>query len=370
VTETSIATDPAAAAPHPVVLPVLAEIPKTAWARLAERALEPNVFYDPLWAPLCAAQARGRTGARALAGFDRNRLIALLPVVPAMRALCLPLPLLVSWQGYARVTAPLLDGDEPDAAADALLAAARSAGAFAILLRDVPLDGAAMTALRAALARRGRAPRVLRSNTRALLDARANPERLLRDALGPKKLKELRRQRHRLNDQGDVTFAVAAAPDDVAQALEGFLALEASGWKGRRGTALVQHPGDAIFIRRAALALAREGRCQIATLSRGADVLAAGIILRQGTRGFFFKLAYDETERKTSPGVQLTLELTRHLCADATITEVDSTADADHPMIDHIWRGRMTVADVLLPLRGQALVRPLEWLIRGSRPSA
>jgi hypothetical protein len=47
----------------------------------------------------------------------------------------------------------------------------------------------------------------------------------------------------------------------------------------------------------------------------------------------------------------LTLELTRHLCADPAITSADSTASPDHPMIDPIWRGRVAIGDVLIPLR-------------------
>ena len=60
-----------------------------------------------------------------------------------------------------------------------------------------------------------------------------------------KKLKELRRQRHRLSDHGAVRFDVARTPRAVAVALETFLALEAGGWKGQRGTALSQQIGRA-----------------------------------------------------------------------------------------------------------------------------
>ena len=49
--------------------------------------------------------------------------------------------------------------------------------------------------------------------------------------------------------------------------------------------------------------------------------------------------------------MQLTLELTRHLCADPAIATADSTASADHPMINPIWRGRFAIGDVLIPLR-------------------
>ena len=68
-------------------------------------------------------------------------------------------------------------------------------------------------------------------------------------------------------------------------------------------------------------------------------------------RAFFFKIGVDERFAKYSPGVQLTLELTRHLCADPLIASANSTAGPDHPMINPIWRGRFTIGDVLVPLR-------------------
>jgi hypothetical protein len=74
-------------------------------------------------------------------------------------------------------------------------------------------------------------------------------------------------------------------------------------------------------------------------------------VLRHQDRAFFFKLGIDERFARYSPGVQLTLDLTRHLCADPAIASADSTASADHPMINPIWRGRFAIGDVLIPLR-------------------
>jgi hypothetical protein len=74
-------------------------------------------------------------------------------------------------------------------------------------------------------------------------------------------------------------------------------------------------------------------------------------VLRHQDRAFYFKLGVDERFAKFSPGVQLTLDLTRHLCADPAIASADSTASADHPMINPIWRGRLAIGDVLIPLR-------------------
>ena len=162
---------------------------------------------------------------------------------------------------------------------------------------------------------------MLGSYIRASLDATQDSGRLLHEALGAKKLKELRRQRHRLEEHGPVTFDVARKPGEIKPALETFLQLESSGWKGERGTALIQDAGDATFIRRAVPALAETAQCEIVTLHAGATPVASGIVLRHQDRAFFFKLGIDERFAKYSPGVQLTLDLTRHLCADPDYCE-------------------------------------------------
>ena len=95
----------------------------------------------------------------------------------------------------------------------------------------------------------------------------------------------------------------------------------------------------------------QSGQCEIVTLRAGDTPVAAAVVLRHQDRAFYFKLGVDEHFAKLSPGVQLTLDLTRHLCADPDIAMVDSTANADHPMINPIWRGRLSIGDVLVPLR-------------------
>jgi CelD/BcsL family acetyltransferase involved in cellulose biosynthesis len=335
----------------------LASVAVEEWRALAARAIEPNAYYLPAWALAIDASARGRTKVSALGAWSATaesgaaRLIGLMPVVTSWRAYRLPLPALVSADPYGTLGTPLLDRQMTDEAASSLISQARDAGAHALILRDVALDGGVTKTFTRVLERSGMRPRLLQSHARACLDAARDADELLRDALGPKKLKELRRQRHRLAEHGEVSFGIARTPGDVARALEIFLTLEASGWKARRGTALTQNDGDASFIRRAAVGLASHGQCEIAVLRAGATPVAAAIVLRHQDRAFYFKLGVDERFAKFSPGVQLTLDVTRHFCADAAIAVVDSMAAADHPMINPIWRGRLAIGDVLIPLR-------------------
>jgi CelD/BcsL family acetyltransferase involved in cellulose biosynthesis len=345
--------------PEGSALAPLAAVGAGQWRALAERANDPNGYYLPDWELAVNASARGRTDVAALSAWGAAssaqdgaaRLIGLLPVISMWRAYGIPLPALASADPYGTLGTPPLDRDMADDAAAQLMREARRAGAHALILRDVSMDGAAIKAFDRVLQRDGLRPRVLQSHLRACLDATRDADELLRDALGPKKLKELRRQRNRLAEHGTIGFEVACTREEVAAALEIFLALEASGWKARRGTALLQDDSDAGFIRRAAVALAASGQCEIVTLRAGDSPVAAAIVLRHQDRAFYFKLGVDERFAKLSPGVQLTLDLTRHLCADPAIALADSTADADHPMINPIWRGRLAIGDVLIPLR-------------------
>ena len=133
----------------------------------------------------------------------------------------------------------------------------------------------------------------------------------------------------------------------------------------------MQHDGDAAFLRRATTTMAARRQCEIVTLRAGETPVAAGIVLRHQDRAFWFKLGVDERFAKYSPGVQLSLELTRHLCADRAISLANSTALPGHPMIDPIWRGRLPIGDLVIPLnRNDAVVALTVAALRGRAAAA
>ena len=131
----------------------------------------------------------------------------------------------------------------------------------------------------------------------------------------------------------------------------GYLALEADGWKGapevphaaRRDPRVLQAP------RRA------PGYARIAVVQNGGR--AAAITLRSGTAAWFWKIAYDENFARCSPGVQISLDVTELLLADPAIAHADSCATAGHPMIDHLWRERLALSDLLIAPSAEALTQ-------------
>ena len=167
-------------------------------------------------------------------------------------------------------------------------------------------------------------------------------------AVGPKKRKELRRQRKRLGDSGVVMSSSVGDPPAVVGALDDFLALEAGGWKGRAGTAARAHADVHQFIKAAVVGLAGEGKARIDRLFVDARAIAAIVTLRSGTTAWCWKVAYDESFARFSPGFQLLLDVTEGLLADPAVTRADSCATPDHPMIDHVWRERLALADCLV----------------------
>lgn len=343
----------------------LAEISRPQWDALTQNLVEANGFFDPGFALNAAAHAHNGAGAQALAAYSGSRLTGLLPVTTAARALRLPIPALVSTQPYNSLTTPLLDGRDATRAAGGLLDAAAASGARLLLLQMVAMEGPAFEALQAAIAERGLD--VVSDNVyeRAALSTDMDDETYLRSGMGSKKLKELRRQSHRLADEGTVAYAHAETPEAVAAALDRFLELEARGWKGKRKTGLGQHAGDATFVRAMAADLSARGALEIAELTLDGVTVASGLVMRQADRALFFKIAYDEAYARFSVGVQLTVELTRRFIADKSLTLVDSTAASDHPMIDHIWRERLVVGDLYIQTRrGDALGPTLGKLIR------
>jgi len=317
------------------------------WRALAAQALEPNVFYEPGFA-LPAATVFGRSLGAVLVWSHADRLLGFFPA--RVERPC-GLAVLTGWtHPYGPLGTPLVDRDEAAAVIAAWLGYVTDDGALPglAMLPLLPEDGPFAGALAAVLERRDMAAASIGRHRRALLAPGDERAGYVEQAVGAKKRKELRRQRHRLADMGTLKIDAATSPTGVVDALHDFLELEARGWKGRAGTAAAKNQSIHAFIEAAVADLAADGKVRIDRLRVGGNAIAAAVTLRSGDKAWTWKIAYDEEFARASPGVQLMLEATESLLADRTIASVDSCATADHPMIDHLWRERLALSDRLI----------------------
>lgn len=330
------------------------------WRMLAQRTAEPNVFYEPSFA-LAAADVFGRN-VRAGLVWSRTapeRLLGFFPARIERRRYGFPLAVLVGWtHPYAPLGLPLVDPGCSEAVIDAWLEHVQSDVRLPklMLLPYLPAEGRVAAAIDAVIARRNGRSAYYAPHARALLAPCGERASYLERAIDRKKRKELRRQRNRLADRGSVSTHVASSPSAVASALDDFFALEAEGWKGRAGTAARSDRHVAQFVQTAVTALAAEGKAQVARLCLEEEAIAGLVTLRSGGNAWCWKIAYDEQYARASPGVQILLDATESLLGDPCIARADSCATPDHPMIDHIWRERLSLVDRLFsPGPGSAL---------------
>ena len=329
------------------------------WRELAARALEPNVFYEPAFA-LAGVPVFGR-GAGAMlvwSGTTPRKLLGFFPARIEPRRYGVKLPVLVGWtHPYAPLGTPLVEREAAEPVITAWLAhlAGDPALPGLVLLPFVPEDGPFAAALGAILRRAQMPSADFNRHRRAQLAPHGDRSLYVERALGPRKHKELRRIGRRLADLGAVLFAAATEPAAVAVAIEDFFVLEAGGWKGKAGTAAAHHDGIRSFIKTAMSALAAAGQASIDRILVDGRAIAATITLRSAEAAWFWKIAYDESFARYSPGVLLTVAVTEQLIDDATIARTDSCATANHPMINHIWRERLALGDRFVAVRPRAL---------------
>jgi CelD/BcsL family acetyltransferase involved in cellulose biosynthesis len=349
------------------------------WSALAGRALEPNVFYEPAFA-LAAAPVFGQ-GAGAGLVWSRTtppRLLGLFPARVERRRYGVPLPVLVGWtHPYGPLGTPLVDREAGEAVIAAWLDHLSTHPQLPnrMLLPFMPAAGPVGQAFDSVLARRGGESVLFGPHARALLAPDQDRATYVEHAVGRKKIKELRRQLRRLGESGAVTWTLDSEPMAVDAALGDFLRLEADGWKGRAGTAARESAEVRAFMQTAVQELARDRKVRVARLVLDDRAIAALILLQSQDTAWAWKIAYDEGSARASPGVQLLLHATQSLLDDPAIARADSCASAQHPMIDHIWRERLALADRLVRVGSGsgsafALTRALEALRRGTIAAA
>jgi CelD/BcsL family acetyltransferase involved in cellulose biosynthesis len=323
------------------------------WNDLASRALEPNVFLEPSFALSLAGVNSGGATPLFLLVWEggplsaRGRLIALWALVFPRTVFrrtvkawvhnfcCSGAPLLDKGGAGLELMFQWLERQTPQISALSTPQLRETGPTFALLYEYSRKKGLSFS--------------ILTQYERAALNA-GFVGADARNFISTRKKKELKRQLRRLNERGCVTFGLAENGAALRDQIEAFMILEARGWKGRKDDAFLNDPDLPRFVREVSRAMGCERKFRIYWLAVDGRMVAGNIVLLSGDTAYFWKTAYDEDFGFASPGVLLTLEMTDRLLHERRILTADSCAVANHPMIDHIWRGRSQMADVMVSL--------------------
>lgn len=320
------------------------------WAVLAARAAEPNPFFEPEFLLPALANLDPGGEVRLLVMRDGAHLTFLSPVVRQRRFKGLPLDTLVGWRhAHCFLGTPLVSADALETAARALLGPAgpRALGASLVALSWAATEGPVVQALVAAQGRVD--PLVLDSFERPILRRRAVAD--CEGSLGRETGRRLaQRGRALARDIGEVKV-VDRACDPTATGR--FLMLEASGWKGKEGTAIASDPAHASFFCDVMARFAAMNRLELRSLETADGTsLAMSVRFVAGDGAFCFKIAFDEQLRKYAPGLQLEVATLAEFYAHEQQQWVDACTAPGNEFFEALFTDRRQIANVLVPVGG------------------
>lgn len=117
----------------------------------------------------------------------------------------------------------------------------------------------------------------------------------------------LERFHRKMVRENDARFELIVAPGDLDAVLDRGFVVEASGWKGREGTAIVSRPETEAFYRAVAQAFHATGELRLSWLELDGQMAAFDLCLLHRRRLYLLKTGFDEERRRLAPGLVLRL---------------------------------------------------------------
>lgn len=311
------------------------------WQRLVEAMPNAVPFQAPAWVEAYAREwpQRGAASLQVVTARRGGRLVALMPLALRTRRIG-PLSLRFA-DALCNPHMPLCDitVDPAEAAVvPALFDWVLGKSRLGIARLDFPgiADDAALGGWLTQLD--ARRHRTTRTSEAARIDTRMDYDSLIK-AVSSKHRSNLSRSTKRAEAIGPLRYEVYTGEAMLAQGWPLLLEIEASGWKGRAGTAIGNDAGLQRFYRAAAEGLGASGHCSISVLWFGDRPAAAGLLLAGGRAVYGHKIGYREEWAAMGPGHLLVREIVQRACNDPAI---DAVSLVLHPPWSDVWRPSLT----------------------------
>jgi len=334
---------------------------RAAWQDLAAAACEPNVFYEPWLLEPAIASLRGDSTLEIVLVYEEDsgragRLCGLFPLERQAADRRRPLARLALWKHlHCFSCTPLIRAEAGPATLEAFFhwLGHGDVSARWMAFDHVGLDGPFARMLAAELSRRGARALQLERFERAFVETSESADAYLRAAMTGKRRREVERHARKLGELGAMQIRMLTPDDgDILEAwLDDFLALEASGWKGRDRSAIACRSDEQRFFRAAARGAFEANRLMMLAIDLDGRPIAMKcnfLTPPAFAGGFAYKIAFDEAFGRHSPGVVLEFENLHRIHTEPRLDWMDSCAKADHPMLDRMWRERRAVGDLLV----------------------
>ncbi len=205
-----------------------------------------------------------------------------------------------------------------------------------------------------------------RDNTTHIIDCDL-PYTEFKTRLSRKFRANLRSAHNRLAKLPDVSYVRTVGAGGVDGALDRFLKVEASGWKGETGsrTAIALQPKQAAFYPAWIESLAATGRCEFNEVRSGDTCLVSTFCIRVREEYDVMKIGYDERFAHIAPGQLVFERIIQECCDDPTIKRINLTSGFEWNLVwapDVVgcynvyvgvggWRARVRVATLRMSFR-------------------
>lgn len=212
--------------------------------------------------------------------------------------------------------------------------------------------------------------RAVATGEAARIDTRCDYDTLIK-GVSSKHRSNLSRSTKRAETLGALRYEVHRGDAMREQGWSLLLEIEASGWKGRAGTAIGSDDAVQRFYRMASEGLDQAGHAEIGVLWFGDRPAAAVLSLTGGRTVYVHKLGYREEWSAMGPGHLLMREVIQRACADPAL---DAVSLVLHPPWSDVWRPTLTPVEhhVLhgAGWRGALLWQVSQWRARRQAPAA
>ena len=326
------------------------------WEKLSRNAVEENPYYSPIFMRAALENLEANSDLKALAVYRGETLVGFCPFVVDKWRWLGACSVNRAWiNPYSTLTIPLVDRRCPREVVASLLNAMAEHGACRNfwLFDNFNLDGSVGRLFREFFKTENIASEIFDEFDRPVLEQGSTFEQHMRDHVSKNRRKSLKRNHRNLSERGKVEMRSFTAGPELMAAVEDFLTIEASGWKGEQGTALACHRNSRKFARQAFGGSGGKSITRADVLYLDEFPIAVSLSIYTGKTAFTLKSAYDETYRSFSPGLLLEAAIIEDFFESQWVEYLDSAVTTTGHVIQGLWNSSIRVGDLLLCADGR-----------------